>query len=305
MPPLPLPDEARPGADLDGTAPDGTAPEGAAGEDVLPGVRPSPNAWYHPDAYALENTHVDPDRRVDAVLREVAGWAGLDVVDVGCGLGVMLGRLAGLDPGPGEDEAAAARGAARSVVGVEPHPPLRERAQRRARELDPAGTRVRVVAGTAQALPLPDASVDVVLARWAYFFGPGCEPGLAEAERVLRPGGAVVVVDTDPSRSTFGGWFSRARPRHDAAAVRRFWRRQGFCERGVDVRWAFPDRASFEAVVRVELPPALADEVLAAHPGTALDDAVAVRWRRTPGRPGSRTDDPADDPAGADVGGRA
>ena len=40
------------------------------------------------------------------------------------------------------------------------------------------GVAVRV--GAAQALPLPDASVDVAAARWAYFFGPGCEPGLAE-----------------------------------------------------------------------------------------------------------------------------
>ena len=36
----------------------------------------------------------------------------------------------------------------------------------------------------AEALPLPDASVDVVHARWAYFFGPGSEPGPARA----RPG---------------------------------------------------------------------------------------------------------------------
>lgn len=259
------------------------AGSGASPEGALPGAVPSPNAWYHPDAYALENAVVDVERRVDAAVREVADWAGRDVVDVGCGLGVMLGRLAGADPGPGEDPAAAARGAARSVVGVEPHPLLRERSQALVAGLGPAGARVRVVAGTAQALPLPDASVDVALARWAYFFGPGCEPGLAELERVLRPGGVAVVVDTDASRSTFGAWFSRARPGHDAAAVRRFWRRRGFAERSVDLRWSAPDRASLEAVVRIELPPALADEVLAGHPGTALDDAAAVRWRRSEG----------------------
>ena len=41
--------------------------------------------------------------------------------------------------------------------------------------------------------PLPDASVDVVHARWAYFFGPGCEPGLAELDRVVRRGGTALV----------------------------------------------------------------------------------------------------------------
>jgi len=262
---------------------DGGGDGGGGAERPAAGVVPSPNAWYHPDAYALENAFVDVERRVDAAVREVADWAGRDVVDVGCGPGVMLPRLAGADPGPGEDAASAARGGARSVVGVEPHPPLRERALALVRGLGPAGERVRVEAGTAQALPLPDSSVDVALARWAYFFGPGCEPGLAELERVLRPGGVAVVVDTDATRSTFGGWFARARPWHDAAAVRRFWRRHGFSERSVDVRWSMPDRAALEAVVRIELPPSLADEVLAGHPGTCLDDAAAVRWRRVGG----------------------
>ncbi|WP_299038170.1 class I SAM-dependent methyltransferase [uncultured Pseudokineococcus sp.] len=269
----------------DGGRAEGGRAEGGDPRGPLPGVVPSPNAWHHPDAYALENAFVDVERRVDAAVREVADWTGLDVVDIGCGPGVMLPRLAGADPGPGEDAAAAARGAAASVVGVEPHPPLRERARALVAGLGPAGSRVSVVAGTAQDLPLPDASADVALARWAYFFGPGCEPGLAELDRVLRPGGVAVVVDTDASRSTFGGWFARARPWHDAAAVRRFWRRHGFAERSVDVRWSMPDRAALEAVVRIELPPALADEVLAGHPGTSLDDAVAVRWRRAGGGP--------------------
>ena len=49
-------------------------------------------------------------------------------------------------------------------------------------------TNVSIRLAAAQATGLPDSSVDVAHARWAYFFGPGCEPGLAELERVLRPG---------------------------------------------------------------------------------------------------------------------
>ena len=80
-----------------------------------------------------------------------------------------------------------------------------------------------MLAGTAQALPLPDASVDVVHARWAYFFGPGCEPGLAELDRVVRRGGTAFVIDNDATRSTFGGWFRRGYPDVDPVAVERFW----------------------------------------------------------------------------------
>ncbi len=98
-------------------------------------------------------------------------------------------------------------GRARST-GVEPHGDLAAIARRRVRRLP----NVSVLHGSAEALPLPDGSVDVVHARWAYFFGPGCEPGLAELDRVVRPGSRAFVIDNDPTRSTFGAWFRRGYP---------------------------------------------------------------------------------------------
>jgi SAM-dependent methyltransferase len=64
-------------------------------------------------------------------------------------------------------------------------------------------TGAQVLAGSAGHLPLPDASVDVIHARFAYFFPPGCDAGLAEALRALRLGGTLVVVDND--RRDHGG----------------------------------------------------------------------------------------------------
>jgi hypothetical protein len=113
-----------------------------------------------------------------------------------------------------------------------------------------------------------------VHARWAYFFGPGCEPGLAEIRRVLRRGGAAFVIDNDATRSTFGGWFRRALPSYDPAAVERFWARHGWDRRSLDLRWELPTRADFEAVVRIEFSPEHAERILAEHPGRAVDHAV-------------------------------
>ena len=227
---------------------------------TLPGVVPSPNVWGSPDTYELENLAVDRGGRIEAVLRRVHDWAGLDVLDVGCGTGFHLPRFAAT---------------AASVTGVEPHPPLLRRALARVRGLDG----VRVLHGSAAALPLPDAAVDVVHARWAYFFGPGCEPGLAELDRVVRRGGTAFVVDNDATTSTFGGWFRRSLPGYDPDAVDRFFARRGWAAERLQVAWEFERREDFEAVVRIEFAPRLAEEVIAAHRGTSVDYAVVVRHR--------------------------
>jgi ubiquinone/menaquinone biosynthesis C-methylase UbiE len=162
------------------------------------------------------------------------------------------------------------------VYGVEPHPALLRLAARRTRSLPS----VTLLSGTAQAIPLPDASVDVAHARWAYFFGPGCEPGLRELARVVRRGGTAFVIDNDATRSTFGRWFSRANPSYDAAAVERFWTRQGWSRERLTISWELDSRADLEAVVRIEFSETAAEGILAEHEGTAVDYAVNLWWRR-------------------------
>lgn len=231
----------------------------------LPGVRRSPNIWDNPDVYERQNAGVDPDGNIETAMARIQDWTGLHLLDLGCGAGYHLPRWA--------------RRAGR-VTGVEPHPPLVAGARRRV-AADPATAAVTtVLAGSAEAVPLPDASVDVTQARWAYFFGPGCEPGLRELERVTRPGGVAFVIDNDPTRSTFGAWFRRAWPRWDPGAGERFWRRQGFTREPVDIEWRFPDRATFEDVVRIEFPADPAAAILAEHPGTGVDYALNLWWRR-------------------------
>jgi SAM-dependent methyltransferase len=228
---------------------------------VARGVIPSPNIWNSPEVYELENRAVDPDGVIEAAMRAVRDWSGAQVLDVGCGSGFHLPRFAA---------------EAGQVIGVEPHAPLRALARRRTARRPT----VEVRAGTAQALPVADASIDVAHARWAYFFGPGCEPGLRELARVVRRGGVAFVVDNDGSRSTFGGWFRRALPGYDPAAIERFWSLQGWRREPLDIRWEFADRAAFEAVVRIEFAPRLADEILAGHRGCTVDYAVNLLWRR-------------------------
>ena len=226
----------------------------------MSGAIRSPNIWDSPDVYEVENLGVDRAGIIESAMRRIADWAGRDVIDIGCGAGFHLPRFAAT---------------ARSVVGVEPHPPLASLARHRILGMP----RASVIEAGAAALPVADASFDIAHARWAYFFGPGCEPGLEELSRVLRPGGTAYVIDNDGTRSTFGAWFRRALPSYDPRAVERFWERRGWERERLDIRWDFDSRADFEAVVRIEFAPEQADLILAELPdATGVDYALNLWW---------------------------
>ncbi len=60
----------------------------------MPGAIPSPNIWEHTAVYEVENRAVDPDGVLDAAIAELRPLAGAHVLDVGCGTGYHLPRLA-------------------------------------------------------------------------------------------------------------------------------------------------------------------------------------------------------------------
>ena len=120
---------------------------------------------------ALADSRTGPIRA-----RVCAGLSG-DVLEIGFGSGLNLPHL------PAQ---------VRSLAAVEPSEvALRRSAPRREASAVP----VTVVGDDAQRLPLPDDSVDAALSTWNLCGIPDPAAVLREVRRVLRPGGALHLVE--------------------------------------------------------------------------------------------------------------
>jgi len=234
----------------------------------------APNIGQHAAVYEIENRALNQAGHVLAAMRGLADWAGRTIVDLGCGTGFWLPIYAA-DAG--------------KVIGIEPDPALRAAASRRVANLAPRpGPRtpeaslptVDMLAGSAEHIPLADCSVDVVHARFAYFFPPGTDAGLAEVLRVLKPGGRLVAVDNDYRWGEFADLLAGSAvnpPLRTAAITDQWWADRGATRHEVRSQWQFASREDLAAVLRIEFPAEVADGWLSRHPvATGLSYGYAL-----------------------------
>ncbi len=133
--------------------------------------------------YRLEPELYDRLASAERLHPGVVGWLprGVDrIAEVGAGTGRLTMELIGCG---------------QHVVAVEPALPLRRILQRKLAAAD-RGDRVAVIGGFFDQTALPDDSAGLVVACSAFTPSPGHggEAGLAEMERVCRPGGCVAII---------------------------------------------------------------------------------------------------------------
>jgi len=113
---------------------------------------------------------------VQETLRRLPTGKGHRLLDIACGTGAFLQAITALHPDP-------------DIVGIDISPDMLAVARRRLPE-----SAVLQVA-SADALPFPADSFDIVVTTNAFHFFRSPDTALREIRRVLRPGGAIVVTD--------------------------------------------------------------------------------------------------------------
>lgn len=131
------------------------------------------------------------------LIRFAALRPGERVLDVACGTGIVA-RLAAQQVGPGG-----------AVAGVDIHPGMLATAQASA----PANLSIEWHQSSAEAMPLPDSALDVVLCQLGLQFMPDKLAALKEMRRVLAPGGRLFLNMPGPTPKFFAA-MAEAMKRH-------------------------------------------------------------------------------------------
>lgn len=223
----------------------------------------------NPAVYDLENAIADPERHIERFMESVCPLNGVTLADIGAGGGFHACRFAVK---------------AAQVFAAEPAPlMLRQLYRRVARS---GLSNVSILAAGAEELPLQGGLVDVIHSRFAYFFGPergfvrSCAPGIAEAMRVLKPGGHFFIIDNALISGDFAGilaghGYTQGIAQKMQAANDAFYRQQGFEYATVESVWAALDRETLRRVLAMEFPGALPEEIMS----TVIEAELSYHYR--------------------------
>lgn len=115
----------------------------------------------------------------------------LKIVDVGCGTGEFMKRLISSEAGYRDDQQGPHTPC--TFCGVDASPEMLKQAKNKL--LSNHGSSIKLLQGQAEALPLPDSSVDILCSTSAFHFFGNKRTALKEIYRVLKPQSSIVITD--------------------------------------------------------------------------------------------------------------
>jgi ubiquinone/menaquinone biosynthesis C-methylase UbiE len=164
---------------------------------------------------------------------EQVPWRGNErVLDVGCGPGGLLCEMARRHAGW------------RALAGLDLSPGMVAKAA-----ASSEGLGISWFVGDAQTLPLPDGSFDVVMARHMLYHVPDIERALAEAARVLQPGGYLLATTNSAhTMPEYGHLVKMAEARFPSLGLRRRPESRFSLENAADLVQAHFDRVAIHTL---------------------------------------------------------
>ncbi len=142
-----------------------------------------------------EKAYLSPEiqRQRERTLEVLNARAGEYIIDVGCGPGLLAKELA------------AAVGDTGRIIGIDSSAPMIRLAENRCSGL----SNVELINCDATALTIEDAIADALCCVQVLLYVPDVDKALEEIQRVLKPGGRIVILETD--------WRSTVLHSHDEA----------------------------------------------------------------------------------------
>lgn len=160
--------------------------------NVTPDAKTMRIRWFYDDTAGSYDRGMDfVDRLLfEEARRATCALAGGETLEIGVG----TGRNLPLYPARVE------------LTGIDLSPAMLDLAQRRAEQL---GMAARLQEGDAQALPFGDASFDTVVSALTLCTVPDCRKAAAQARRVLRPDGLLLLLEHVRSPVRVVRWIER------------------------------------------------------------------------------------------------
>ena len=218
----------------------------------------------HADQYELLVSREDYEGNILKTLREIAPLEGLDVVDLGSGTGRVACLLAPF---------------ARSVRAFDASAHMLEIARAK---LAASGLRNwRVDVADHRAVPLEDHAADVIISGWSIVYTVVWEDdwqtelnkALAEMQRVVRPGGTVIILETQ------GTGFTAPHPPQPVKKYFAYLDAAGFASTWIRTDYKFVSVAEAQNLTSFFFEDDMSDRLISQNPAI-LPECTGVWWKR-------------------------